>query len=118
MAFIASSSSIPSALAWSSVPRLAASIRTLRIDLASAIALPSSRRNSSSLWNPFATRTSFAAALACNPRGALTRRVRSTISLRRFFREALEDRRPDRFPADQDHKRGALFPLVRYYLIG
>src|SRR2546423_9336307 len=31
MAVIASSSSIPSALAWSSVPRLAASIRTLRI---------------------------------------------------------------------------------------
>src|ERR1051325_3699935 len=46
IAFIATSSSAPSTVARNSVPWFAASINTLRIDLASAVTEPSARRNS------------------------------------------------------------------------
>src|ERR1041385_2579526 len=63
----ASRSSSPSAMMNSSVPREAASISTLRIDLASAEELRSARSRRTALRNTLAARTSFAAARACRP---------------------------------------------------
>src|SRR2546423_6796199 len=64
----ASRSSAPSAVIINSVPREAASISTLRIDLASADALRSARMRRSADTNAVAVRTSFAAARACRPK--------------------------------------------------
>src|SRR3954470_23148760 len=61
---IAISSSLPSAETSKVVPRLAASIKIIRIDLASTARSPSTRRKVTRELNWLATRTSLAAARA------------------------------------------------------
>src|SRR5438270_9222646 len=66
-AAIAASSSLPSTVNSNSVPRAAASSNTLKIDFASAVALPSVRDSLMLLLKPEAVRTRRAAARACKP---------------------------------------------------
>src|SRR5947209_17664922 len=79
-AAIAASSSLPSTVNSNSVPRAAASSNTLKIDFASAVALPSVRESLMLLLKPEAVRTRRAAARACKPRRFVTRMRRSNTS--------------------------------------